>query len=205
MMEKKRISQCGRDLSDSLALRWCLNRFFTLHYVNVQWRFWKEHRNKSFVLNFCRILWLEEAQLSTVWSCLRKRGCFWAPTTIIYTHTHMHSWRFVLSRKLHIGSVWALIRDSTRYDAKFQQWHENKQKMSLFCPAQISVIMCNYRLCRFSGRCERVSKRSAWRIQRLFEACDSFDKFPSETWAGRNRQAPQTRSGGLILMSLFLL
>lgn len=87
MMEKKRISQCGRDLSDSLALRWCLNRFFTLYYVNVQWRFWKEHRNKSFVLNFCKILWLEKAQLSTVWSCLRKRGCFWAPTTIIYTHT----------------------------------------------------------------------------------------------------------------------
>lgn len=81
---------------------------------------------------------------------------------------------------------------------------QEQPKTSLFCHAQISVIMCNHHLCRFSGSCEGVSKGSVEELRAVWSVWQ-IDKLASETRAGRNPQTPQTRRACLILMSPFLL
>lgn len=61
-------------------------------------------------------------------------------------------------------------------------------KNARVCHAPVSVIMGNHRRCRFSGRCEEVSKGEEFSAVWSLRRSDGF-----HTPAGRNYQSPQTR------------
>lgn len=126
--------------------------------------------------------------LNYLLNSLKRRGqiigCGWTPMAT-FTPAQ-HGWCYVLSRKLHIGSV--LRRGSLECEVTAATGEQTET--SLFCHAQISVIMCNYHRCRFSGRCKGVRKGLVEEFSAVWSAWQ-IDKVHAETWAGMNTSDPK--------------
>lgn len=111
------------------------------------------------------------------------------------TFTPQHGWRYVLAESCTLEVCW----DAAHLNVTAAT--QEQTETSLFCHAQISVIMCNYHHCRFSGRCKGVRKGLVEEFS-VFEVCDRLTRFTLKPEQVRTHPTPKTRSVCPILMSL---